>query len=107
MTGPSARTLAHELAARDDRSLAALLLARHVSPTAHWNDAFDAAEHLLDPVSISRALVDLTAAEADALDAAVATGAPPGAARDALVARALLDADGRVWESVADTVRAT
>ena len=26
---------------------------------------------------------------------------------DALVARALLDADGRVWESVADTVRAT
>ena len=107
MTGPSARTLAHELAARDDRSLAALLLARHVSPTAHWNDAFDAAEHLLDPVSISRALIDLTAADADALDAAVATGAPPGAARDALVARALLDADGRVWESVADTVRAT
>ncbi|MBN9178872.1 MAG: helicase-associated domain-containing protein [Microbacterium sp.] len=116
MTGPSARTLAHELAARDDRSLAALLLARHVSPAAHWNDAFDAAEQLLDPTSIARALVDLTAAEADALEAATAasaapaataTAAEPGPARDVLVARGLLDADGRVWESVADTFRAT
>ncbi|WP_282837433.1 helicase-associated domain-containing protein [Microbacterium flavum] len=107
MAGPSARTLAHELAGRDDRSLAALLGARRIAPGSDWNDAFDAAEHLLDPSSIARALKELTAAEADALASALEGTAPPGAARDALAERALVDAEGRAWDSVADAFRTT
>jgi hypothetical protein len=50
------RALAQHLVQRSDDALAALFAARHVSPTASWNDAFDAAEALLDPSSIERAL---------------------------------------------------
>lgn len=107
MAGSDARSLAHQLAARDEASLAALLAARRISPAASWNDAFDAAEQLIDPASLSRAITDLTADEAAALASAIDTGAAvPGPARDALVARALLDADGAPWAATVDAFRA-
>lgn len=101
MAGSDARTLAHQLAERGDASLAELLASRRVSPGAAWNDTFDAAEQLLEPASLSRAIVDLTRDEATALARAIESGAAPaGAARDALIARALLDADGAPWGAV-------
>lgn len=107
MAASDARTLAHRLAARDDAALAALFAARRVSPTARWDDAFDAAEDLLDPASLARAFVELTAHEAAALASAVETGAAAaGPARDALVALALLDDDGRPWDATAAAFRA-
>jgi len=107
VTGSDARTLAHQLAARDERALAELLDARHVSPTASWNDAFDAAEQLLDPASLARAIADLTAAEAAALAQAIdGADVPAGPARDALISRALLADDGAPWEPVATAFRA-
>ena len=55
MTATDARSLAHDLLQRDDASLVALLVARGVSPSVTWSDAFDAAEALLDPASAERA----------------------------------------------------
>lgn len=109
MTATDARSLAHDLLQRDDASLVALLVARGVSPTVTWSDAFDAAEALLEPASAERAVVTVTAAEADALAAAI-RGAEPeaiaaGAVRDALYARALVDADGTPYPAIADAVR--
>lgn len=107
MTGSDARTLAHQLAMRDDSALSELLAARGVSPSSAWDDAFDAAEHLLDPTSLARAIAGLSAAEAATLDQAVRSGsAPAGAGRDALVTRALLDDDGAPWHATADAFRA-
>lgn len=107
MAASDARTLAHRLAARDDAELAALFAARRIPPSARWDDAFDAAEDLLDPASVARALVDLTAREAETLAAAVDAGAAPeGSERDALVALGLLDDDGRPWEATAEALRA-
>lgn len=107
MAASDARTLAHELATRSDASVARLLAERHVAPDAGWGDVFDAAERLLDPVSLARAITELTASEARALAVAVETGAAPdGAARDTLVARGLLTADGVAWEATADAYRA-
>lgn len=109
MTATDARSLAHDLLQRDDASLVALLVARGVSPTVTWSDAFDAAEALLEPASAERAVVTVTAAEADAL-AAATRGAEPeaiaaGAVRDALYARALVDPDGIPYPAIADAVR--
>ena len=109
MTATDARSLAHDLLQRDDASLVALLVARGVSPTVTWSDAFDAAEALLEPASAERAVVTVTAVEADALAAAI-RGAEPeaiaaGAVRDALYARALVDADGIPYPAIADAVR--
>lgn len=107
MAGTDARTLANHLAARDDASLAALLSARRVAPAAPWNDAFDAAEQLLDAASLARAITDLSADESSALAEAIDSGgASAGAARDALIERALLDADGVPWDAVAEAYRA-
>lgn len=109
MTATDARSLAHDLLQRDDASLVALLVARGVSPTVTWSDAFDAAEALLEPAPAERAVVTVTAAEADALAAAI-RGAEPeaiaaGAVRDALYARALVDPDGVPYPAIADAVR--
>ncbi|MDQ2689113.1 MAG: hypothetical protein M3Y29_02410, partial [Chloroflexota bacterium] len=60
MESPStsdARALAAQLAALDDEALEALLLHRGVSQAAPWRDFFDAAEGLLEPASLDRALV--------------------------------------------------
>lgn len=102
MAASDARSLASRLAQLDDASLAALLAVRHASPAATWSDAFDAADALLDPASIARSLIDLPIEDADALDAALSTGGalPPGAARDHLAARALVDEDGRPYTAV-------
>ena len=102
MAASDARALARSLSARSDESLAALFATRHVSPGAAWNDAFDAAEHLLDAASLARAIVDLTAAEAAALQAAVSGQTAPDGdpAAASLAARALLGDDGRPWQAV-------
>ncbi len=107
MTGSDPRSLAHQLAARSDASLAALFAARRVAPNVSWNDAFDAAESLLEPASLARAITDLTAVEAATLSAAIETGrAGDDATRDALIGRALLDDDGAPWDAVAQAFRA-
>lgn len=88
-----ARPLAEALSARTDEELAALFARREVRPDAGWNDFFDAAEALLDPSSVAKALPRLTRAQAAGLDAAVA-GADAGAAADALRELALLPPSG-------------
>lgn len=103
MAASDARALASRLAQLDDASVADILALRHASPTASWSDAFDAADALLEPASIARALTDLSAEDADALDAALAAAAalPVGDSRDRLHALALVDDDGLPYASVA------
>jgi len=66
------RSLAGALARLDDAALAHVLTLRGVSPEASWHDFFDAAEGLLSPVSVDRALTalprDLLRALADGRD---------------------------------------
>ncbi|KZE43098.1 helicase-associated domain-containing protein [Microbacterium sp. T32] len=100
------RALAVSLSALDDGVLAALLADRHVSESATWRDMFDAADALLDPASVARALPLLDRAEADALIAAAVDGIPvPDDAREALRGRGLVDADGLPYAVVATAVR--
>lgn len=102
MGASDARSLADRLARLDDSALTDLFARRHVAPTANWEDGFDAADFLLDPASLSRALIELTAAEAAALDDALRTGAPvTGPARDGLLAFGLIDDDGTPYAAVA------
>jgi hypothetical protein len=61
------RALATWLAARDDVVLADALAARGVSPSIGWHDFFDAAEGLLEPGSVDRALTRLDRGELIAL----------------------------------------
>jgi hypothetical protein len=104
VTGSDARALAQHLVQRSDDALPALFAARHVSPTASWNDAFDAAEALLDPSSIERALRGLTSSEISALaDAAVDTD---DAARSRLQQLALVDEQGVMYEAVSSALTA-
>ena len=71
------RALATWLAARSDDDLAVIFAARGVSPAAGWRDFFDAADGLLDPISIDRALTKLPRAALHALaDPAGAPEAP-------------------------------
>lgn len=96
-TAGDARTLAVDLAARDDRALVALLRVRSVSATAPWRDWFDAAEALLEPAGVDRALSLLPRA---ALRALAGRAAPtPG---DLTVARAeaLIRPDGAPYRVV-------
>lgn len=88
-----ARPLADRLAGASDAELSALFAARSVRPDAGWQDFFDAAEALLEPASVAKALPALTAAEAAALVDAVAA-AEPGDGREHLIALALLRPDG-------------
>ncbi|WP_439902653.1 helicase-associated domain-containing protein [Microbacterium azadirachtae] len=99
-----ARLLAEALSARTDDQLAALFRRREVRPDASWNDFFDAAEALLDPSSVAKALPRLTRQEAEGLRAAV-SGGDAGGATGALRTLALLPpTDGPVAPSVAAAV---
>jgi len=53
------RALAERLPAASDGELAALFARRRVSGTANWHDFFDAAEALLAPESVARAVAEL------------------------------------------------
>lgn len=54
-----ARDLASWLTSLDDDALRRVLHTRRVSPTAAWRDFFDAAEALLDPTAVERAIAGL------------------------------------------------
>jgi hypothetical protein len=94
-----ARPLADWLAAASDDDLLRLFAARGVRPDAAWKDFFDAAEALLDPMSLARVLPSLTASEATALLAAAA-GDGAGREREQLTALALLRQDGSPYPPV-------
>ncbi|SIS09677.1 helicase-associated domain-containing protein [Microbacterium sp. RURRCA19A] len=99
------RALAVSLSAIGDEALARLLAERHVSASATWRDMFDAADALLDPASVARALPALDRDEAEALVAAAADGIPAtGEIARALHERALVDDDGRAYAAVAAAV---
>ncbi|RLK47387.1 helicase-associated domain-containing protein [Microbacterium telephonicum] len=107
MAASDARALAEQLAAADDAALTRLFTLRRVPASAPWPDFFDAAEALLEPASLTRHLSRLSAAEADALTAASASGRPvTEPARGDLAAAGLLDADGRPFASVLDAFAA-
>nr|WP_237488689.1 helicase-associated domain-containing protein [Microbacterium sp. TL13] len=94
------------MSAFDEEVLARLLSDRHVSTSATWRDMFDAADALLDPASIARALPLLARVEAEALVAAVDDGIPAiGPVGRALHHRALVDDDGRAYAAVATAVK--
>lgn len=99
-----ARPLADALAAASDDDLRRLFGARGVRADVPWQDFFDAAEALLDAVSVARALPTLTAAEAAALVAASEGVEVDGTHRDALTRLALLRPDGTPYPPVADAV---
>ncbi|GAA2983587.1 hypothetical protein JOD63_000662 [Microbacterium terrae] len=86
------RALATWLAARDDVSLASVLAARGIPASTGWQDFFDAAEALLDPASIDRALLRLPRRALAAL-----THAPSAAALEQL---AFLTAAGKPYAAV-------
>lgn len=100
------RALAVSLSAFGDDALARLLADRHVSASATWRDMFDAADALLEPSSVARALPTLDRAEAEAIVTAVRDGIPAeDDTRDALRRRALVDDEGRPYAAVAAAVR--
>ena len=102
MTASDARALATRLATLDPDALASLFDARHVAPHSSWTDFFDAADGLLDPAQLHRALADVSDLEATALREALRNGAPVDASlRTALVARALTDENGTPYDAVA------
>jgi hypothetical protein len=57
--GAPSRALAERLAQADDRELTELFARRRVPASANWHDFFDAAEALLAPESIARAVAEL------------------------------------------------
>ncbi|WP_243073853.1 helicase-associated domain-containing protein [Microbacterium sp. SS28] len=95
------RSLATWLADRDDAALARTFGLRSVSPNASWSDFFDAAEALLDPASVDRALVRLPRRAL----AALASG-DSDSERAGLERLALLDATGTPFTTVAERVAA-
>ncbi|MFK3836426.1 helicase-associated domain-containing protein [Microbacterium sp. NPDC087868] len=95
-----ARPLADRLAAAGDDDLTRLFAARGVRADPGWHDFFDAAEALLDPSSLAKALPRLTSDEAAALLRADGAG-DVGDQREALDALALLTADGSTWPELA------
>ena len=101
-----ARALATRLADLGDAALARTLAARGVSPQSGWHDFFDAAEGLLDPASIDRALTHLDRRDLIALHSATPAdrGAGTRDGRPALLA--LVDEDGSAYAPVAERVAA-
>ncbi|QMU95990.1 hypothetical protein FVO59_01340 [Microbacterium esteraromaticum] len=91
-----ARPLAARLASASDAQLERVLRERAVRPDAGWVDFFDAAEALLEPASIERALARLTLAEARALRSA----GPDDAVDLGDAGLGLLDEDDRVLPPV-------
>ncbi|UYO97943.1 helicase-associated domain-containing protein [Microbacterium sp. M28] len=98
-----ARPLAVWLAAASDADLERLFAGRGVRPDAAWNDFFDAAEALLDPASVERAVSTLPRQDAAAL-ARVVAGEDAGESRGRLLALALIDADGLPYPPVTESV---
>lgn len=88
-----ARPLADWLAAASDEELVHLFSERGIRVDVGWDDFFDAAEALLDPAAVAKALPMLTRSEAAALLRASA-GEDAGDQRSALTALALLGPDG-------------
>ncbi len=95
------RTLATWLASLDDDALAELLRRRGVSAAASWRDFFDAAEALLEPSSIDRALARLDRGELAALAAGTDGLTPP-----TVVAQGLARPGGAVYAPVAERIAA-
>jgi hypothetical protein len=93
------------LGARSDEELAVLFAERQIPPSVTWRDMFDAAEALLEPASVARALPALTRPEASALLAAASGTPATGTVRDRLAARALVGDDGVAFPPVVDAVR--
>lgn len=100
-----ARPLAVWLAQAPDAQLAALFEARGVRADVAWSDFFDAAEALLEPASIERALPRLPLTEAVALRRSV-NGDDAGDDAGPLIALALLRPDGTPAPPVAEAVTA-
>lgn len=96
-----ARALATWLAARGDAALAETLAARGVPSQVGWHDFFDAAEGLLDPASLDRALTRLERRELVALAAGRAE------AGGTSMRLGLVDDDGRPFGAVADRIALT
>lgn len=92
------RALATWLAERSDSELAGTLATRGVPATVGWHDFFDAAEWLLDAASLDRALIRLPRRDLAALTSSTADGS------GRLTDLALLRADGRPFDAVADRV---
>jgi len=102
-----ARALAGALAALDDDELTELLHARGVSPSAPWEDVFDAATALLDEQAVDRALVRAPRFALAGLAEALAGGVvAEGRPRDWARGHALADDAGVPFASVARRVRA-
>lgn len=91
-----ARPLADRLAAASDVQLERMLRERAVRADVGWSDFFDAAEALLEPASIERALARLTLDQTRALRDA----GPDGTVDIGDAGIGLLDADGRVLPPV-------
>jgi hypothetical protein len=98
--GSDARALATRLADLDDAALARTLAARGISPHIAWHDFFDAAEGLLEPPQVDRALTRLDRSELIALSSGSAVD---GGEADLL---ALTDADHAPYEAVAERIAA-
>lgn len=95
------RALATWLQGRDDAALAVTFTVRGISPAVHWSDFFDAADALLDPASVDRALARLPRR---ALRALVTADASDRA--DIAPEWALLDETGRPYAAVRERVDA-
>ncbi|MFB4352902.1 helicase-associated domain-containing protein [Microbacterium sp. LS_15] len=100
-----ARPLAEHLAAMSDADLAELFAARGVRSDIGWQDFFDAAEALLEPSSLAKALPRLTLSEATTLRR-IAAGEEVADSADlhALQRLALVRPDGGVVPPVAAAV---
>lgn len=98
-----ARPLAVWLAAAPDTDLERLFTGRGVRPDATWNDFFDAAEALLDPASIDRAVSTLPREDAAAITR-VAAGQDAGSRREHLLSLGLIDPNGLLFAPVAESV---
>lgn len=97
-----ARPLADRLAAASDVQLEQMLRERAVRADVGWSDFFDAAEALLEPASIERALARLTLVQARALRDA----GPDDTVDIGDAGIGLLDADGRVLPPVRAVIEA-
>lgn len=107
MSATDARTLAGVLAELDDTSWVRLLSEHKISPTVAWEDYFDAADALLAPPAVARALTALTSDEAHALtEAALTHLAIDDLLTRSLIARGILTPDGAPYDTVRDALEA-
>ena len=95
------RSLATWLAIRDDAALAETFAARSVSPSATWQDFFDAADALTDAASVDRALSRLPRPALAAL-----SNGETDAERGMLERFALVDSHGAPYGIVIERVAA-